>query len=120
LLEIVANLALEYGWTKQQILEQVLPEEVGPLLDAAYRRRASLNLDRLSIACAPYATQAGRDRLFEFWNRVAHPRKKEEATFDPAELLRKDMGGLGVSPELRKKLEEREQGQRTDPSRELE
>jgi hypothetical protein len=103
-LDAVSKLALEYGWGKNEILDQVYPVEVGPLLDAAYRRRAALNLDALSIACAPYAEKEHRVKLFEQWNRIANPQPPKPEMFDPNQILRFGAAGIGVSPELMKDL----------------
>jgi hypothetical protein len=103
-LDAVSKLALEYGWSKSDILDQVYPAEVGPLLDAAYRRRAVLNLDALSIACAPYAEKEHRVKLFEQWNRIANPLPPKAEVFDPNQILRFGAAGIGVSPELMKDL----------------
>jgi hypothetical protein len=114
-LEAVSKLALEYAWSKEEILTQVYPSEVGPLLTAAYQRRAELNLDRLSIACAPYAEESHRQRLFEFWKGTAVPKVKEVAKpFNPMEVFGKPMGGVGMSPDMLRKIQEM-QCEKTSP-----
>lgn len=105
LLQIVSRLALEYGWTKEEILTQVEPDEVKPLLEAAERFRAARNLELLSIICAPHSDKKHRERLFNHWQRLAYPGEaRPEEKFDPAQILSKPMGGVGISPELAEKL----------------
>ncbi len=97
-LDAVSKLALEYGWSKSEILGQVYPAEVGPLLDAAYRRRAAMNLDALSIACAPYTDKEHRVRLYELWSQVANPQPPKPVVFDPNQILRFGAAGVGGEP----------------------
>ena len=100
----MAKLALEYGWSKREILEEVFPEEVGPLLDAALKRRAEMNLEAMAVASSPYLSQEKRETLFKRWERIAYPQMEENTVFDPSQLLSQGIPGVGLSPEMVEQL----------------
>lgn len=86
-------LASEYGWTKDDILENTFPDELLKYADIIKKRKNAHYLMLLNVVSAPHADEEARNQLIE----TLSERDRESEHLDKAGLMAlvQKMGALG-------------------------
>jgi hypothetical protein len=86
-------LASEYGWTKDDILENTFPDELADYGELIRKRKNAHYLMLLNVVSAPHADESARRELIE----TLSERDRDAETLDKAGMMAliQKMGALG-------------------------